>query len=368
MIYANRRLQKSLLYKQIGDLKQRYYNLSLHKEKKQQSFLHRLNVVNKMGEFLDLKYSFESQHKSYSKSIEQKVYAIEHLARERGLIPIFITLTLPSAYHPFRSISYKGERLLVKENPDFKFNSIEESISNGYQELQHIYRVFYKRIKNDIKDMLYIKVFEAHKTLIPHLHCLLFVKKSDIKIIREKFDNIVVEFELEQIDLSLDSSEDERFKTNVKRASKYMMKYITKDLSKGSDMFESRVLDGWKKSNKIRMITMSQLSLSLSEYRMIYHNLDKEIKEELLSKAKKQDMSLYTYILKNMFKLKTLYENGVKVKSTVRGRVDRDIKMFVSYNRRRNRSGGYSYSTKSLILIINDRVAYEKEQYTIIGE
>jgi hypothetical protein len=368
MIYANRRLQKSLLYKQIGDIKQRYYNLSLHKERKQQNFLNRLNVVNKSGEFLDLQYSFESQYKSYSKSIEGKVYAIEYLAKEKGLVPIFITLTLPSAYHPFRSISYKGERLLVQENPDFKFNSIEESISTGYQELQHIYRVFYKRVKNDVKDMMYIKVFEAHKTLIPHLHCLLFVKRSDTKIIREKFDNIVVEFELEQIDLSLDSSEDERFKTNVKRASKYMMKYITKDLSKGSDMFESRVLDGWKKSNKIRMITMSQLSLSLSEYRTIYHNIDKEIKEELLSKAKKQDISLYTYILKNMFNLKAIYENDVKVKSTVRGRVDRDIKMFVSYNRRRNKSGGYSYSTKSLILIINDRVAYEKEQYTIIGE
>ena len=47
-------------------------------------------------------------------------------------------------------------------------------------------------------------------------------------------------------------------KTGVNRASKYI-KIYNEEFKNGQDYFKARVLDGWKRLYKIRMITMSNL-------------------------------------------------------------------------------------------------------------
>ena len=74
------------------------YKTSLEKEKKQQNFYKCTTFANlKTGESYQITHSFEKYYKKYTKSIEQKIYAIEALARKKALVPVFMTFTLPKA-------------------------------------------------------------------------------------------------------------------------------------------------------------------------------------------------------------------------------------------------------------------------------
>ena len=372
MLNATKRLQNTNEYKEFEELKHSYYKLSLKKEQNQQSFFKRMLIKNEdSGELFSLNHSFEKYYKNYTKSIEQKVYAIEKIAKDRGLAPIFITLTLPSDYHPFQSINHKGKRKYVALNENFAFDDIETAITDGYQYLNHIYRTFYKRVKNSVKDLLYVKVVENHQTMIPHFHVLFYVKIEKNKIIKKIFDNIQIEFNLSQTDFEFANNElqevdTKNVKTGINRASKYIMKYIVKTLNDGSDYHKARVLDGWKRHHKIRTITMSNLPLSMAEYRAIYHNLDEDSKNELLEEARAKEVNLFYYILKNMFKVKKIYkDNSVKLKKY--GNIDNaKIIFFASVTRFKTRVG-YRYTTNSFTLFINHKLIYEKQQFTKIN-
>jgi len=369
LLCSTKKLQNTKLYKEHNTLQNHYYHLSLKKEQNQQTFFKRMSVVNQgSGEVIQINHSFENEYKKYTKSIEQKVYALEQVAKNKSLKPIFITLTLPSEYHPFISVVTGSKRRYVTKNKAFAFNSIEEAIKRGYDYLQHVYRTFYKRVKNTAKkDLLYIKVVEAHNTLIPHFHILFYIKKENIKIIRTIFDNIVSEFELNQTDFEIITdntiqSDNNPVKTGVNRASKYIMKYITKQLKKGSDYYTARLLDGWKRANRIRIITMSNLPLSLTDFRAIYHGMEENIKEQLLSNAKKEKVSLFYFIMKNLFQLKVKLINGIKKLSTNRYIHNKQFKLFKVQIRTRH-NGGYAYKVHSLIFFIDKNIVYKKQTY-----
>lgn len=253
-IYANKRLQNTKLFKEYKGLRDYYYRLSLEKEHKQQSFFKNKQFVrSSTGEFITPAYTFENHFKKYSKSIEAKVYCIEQLSRDKGLVPIFLTICLDERFYPFQSISYKDERLYTSLNKSFIFDDLESSIKCGYDHLQHIYRVLYKRVHKSVNEIMFIKVFEMTKVLIPHIHCLFFVEKSDIKVVKAKFEKIKEEFNLKQVDFQLIDDElkeieTSRSKTGIKRASKYIMKYITKSIDE--DVFSIRLYDGWKRKTK----------------------------------------------------------------------------------------------------------------------
>jgi hypothetical protein len=363
MLYATKQLQKeSHLYHQIQRLEEDYYHLSLKNEYKQNTFLQqRLNITDQTGVPLALYHSFEKSYKTYTKSIEQKVYTIEHIARERHLVPIFVTLTLPSKYHPLISRLHKNKRLYVDHNPEFEFEYVEEAISDGYKYLNNIFRTFYKRIKHHTKSLYYVKVAEFHKTFIPHFHCLFFVPASISKIFLSTFDNIVTEFQLSQVDLEL-VGDKQMVKSDISNASKYLMKYVTKSLSDGADFYQARIIDGWKKRHKIRMISMSQLPLSLTDYRQIYHSIDQKLKDELLQRAKNENMNLFTYIQKNMFKMRVLLQGNETIKTDLYGLAKNEIHLFISVDRKRLENG-FSYTTKSFIVTVDKKVAYQKQKY-----
>ena len=373
MLYATKRLQNTPRYKEFQTLQDNHYKLSLTKEQNQQSFFKHKSFKNTTtGEVFQLNHQFEKSYKNYTKSIEQKIYALEKIAKDKDLVPIFITLTLPSIFHPFQSISKDDKRMYVGLNKEFRFQKLEEAITVGYQYLNHIYRTFYKRVKLVAKELLYIKVVEQHKTLLPHFHILFYVKKEKNKIIEKMFDNILDEFNLSQTDFELVDNEfleinPNHIKTGVNRASKYITKYIIKNLKDGADYYQARLLDGWKRHHKIRIITMSNLPLSLAEYRTIYHNLDEESKAELLNEAKKEDINLFFYILNNMFRLKKLHKNG---SSTIKqyGNIDKaKIILFENITRYKTKVG-YQYKIDKFTLFINHKMKYEKPIYEIIGE
>jgi hypothetical protein len=368
MIHATKRLQKTILYEEHKNLEKFYYKISLKKEFNQQSFLKKYLFANtNSGECLNINYNFDSYHKKYIKSIEQKIYTIEELAKEEDLVPIFITFTLPSTYHPFLSINYKNERLYSSINRSFEFKNIENSVCEGYQFLNNIFRIFYKRIKNIAKNIYYVKVFEIHKTFIPHLHILFYIKKDLTEKIRKKYAKIITEFKLNQTDFSLvqfDKKEfkKSRIKTGINRASKYIMKYILKQLKDGSDYYKARILDGWKRVNKIRIITSSNLSLSLSDYRAIYYNLGSIEKEKLLNKAKANDKSIFYFILKNISIITIVKIN--KQSLVKQFSVDENSSIILFKYITKNRTNGvYQSSLDKLEIYIDKKLVYEKEKY-----
>jgi hypothetical protein len=217
--------------------------------------------------------------------------------------------------------------------------------------------------------LLYVKVVESHKTFIPHFHILFFVKKEEIKIIRKNFDKITHEFNLSQTDLELvnvnelQEKKNHNIKTGVNRASKYIMKYITKSLNNGQDYFKARVLDGWKRLYKIRMITMSNLDLSLTDFRTIYHNLDSSSKDKLLNEAKKDNKSIFQYIMKNTFKLKIIDRDN---KKSIRKYGSIKFKRFIlitSITQSKKLTGGYHTKSDSFKFIIDKKLIYNKPKY-----
>jgi len=366
MLYTNQRLQNTNRYKEYSTLIDKCYQTSLEKEKKQQDFYKRVEFANlKTGESYQITHSFEKYYKKYTKSIEQKIYTIEALARKNGLVPVFMTLTLPSEFHPFKSIDYKGNRLYTNLNPDFMFEDLETAIQAGYEYLNRAYRTFYKRVKNKVSNLMYIKVVEAHKTMMPHFHILFFITKNENKILFKEFVKIINEFELSQTDFTQTSESDEikndsSYKTGINRAAKYVMKYITKNLKNGADMFYARILDGWKRIFKIRMITTSNLPLTLAEYRTIYHALDSEIKESLLKEARKKNINLFYLILESLAKITTIKNIGDTIKRYKSLLQSRFIILKKVIRRQQNR-GGYSYIVSSFTFFI-DRVPVYKKQ------
>ena len=366
MLYTNKRLQKTNRYKEYSALIDKCYKTSLEKEKNQQNFFRRVEFANlKTGEAYKITHSFEKDYKKYTKSIEQKIYTIEALARKKELAPVFMTLTLPSQFHPFRSIKYKGNRLYTNLNPDFMFEDIETAIKAGYEYLNRAYRTFYKRVKNKVSNLMYIKVIEAHKTMIPHFHILFFIPKGENKILFKEFVKIVNEFELNQSNFSqTDESEenksDNSYNTGINRAAKYIMKYITKNLKNGADIFYARVLDGWKRIFKIRMITTSNLPLTLAEYRTIYYALDSEMKESLLKEARTKNINLFYLILESLAKITTIKNVSDRLKR-YKSLLNNRFVILKKVIRRQTERGGYSYITSSFTFFI-DRIPVYKKQ------
>jgi len=369
MLYASKQLQDTNLFQEYQQLINKYYHTSLQKEYDQNQFLQKMDLINtNTGEIAKIFHSFEKYYTKYTKSNEQKIYAIEALAKSKGYKAVFITLTLPTIFHPFKSIAYKNQRLYTNINEAFSFDSIEDSIKHGYHFLNHIYRTLYKRIKTEVKNLYYVKVIETHKTLIPHLHVVFFVPTSKKKIIFEKFSKIVTEFELDQYDYStqqIESLENEpstTIKTKIGRASKYLLKYVLKSLN-AENIFWIRVLDGYKRDNRMRIITSSNLPLSMADYRAIYHNLDSELKDKLLKEAKKEGINLFYLILKNIAIVSTTKEQGQIIKQKKYQQLLKQKFVLIKQVIRRRRNELLSYSVNKLTFFINRQIIYKKDNY-----
>jgi hypothetical protein len=227
--YYSKKLQKtSKLYAELQENIKLYYEHSIEKEQKQKSYLQYNKFVNLSSkEQININYDFEKKYKEYSKITEQKAYSIQELARRKEFCSVFITLTLPSAYHPFQSVATKQGRLYVADNKDFGFNSLKDAVSYGYKELNNIYQTFYKRIKNYVKnDLFYIRSVEHHSSMIPHIHLVLYFPVDKLDFVKSVFKRVVEHFKLDRTDL-----EEVSFKDNINYASKYLLKYIIKDLN-----------------------------------------------------------------------------------------------------------------------------------------
>lgn len=368
--YYSKKLQKnSKLYAELQENIQLYYNHSLEKEQKQKSYLQYNKFVNlTTKETVNIDYNFEKKYKEYSSITAQRAYTIQELSKRKEYCSVFITLTLPSSFHPFKSVATPTGRLYVEDNKDFAFSSIKEAVSCGYKELNTIYQTFYKRVKNYVKnDLYYIKAIENHSTMIPHLHLVLYFPLDKLDFVKAVFKRVVEHFKLNRTDL-----EEVVFKDNINYASKYLLKYIIKDLNNGSDIFKARVLDGWKRYHKIRVLTSSLLPLNVMVYKKIYsavsliekNKISFKIDDKIISMKEKIDLEtkelglpLYLY-----------FQDNFSIEKTVLNRNDRTITRFGSKSsifkvKLTNEKKCKHYKIKSLEVSYKDENIYTKQRF-----
>ena len=325
--YYSKKLQNnSKLYAELQENIQLYYEYSIEKEQKQKSYLEHHKFVNlSKKETLSINYDFEKKYKEYSKITEQRALTIQELSRRKEYCSVFITLTLPSQFHPFKSVATNKGRLYVEDNKDFIFGSLKEAVSNGYKDLNNIYQTFYKRVKNYVKnDLYYIKAVENHSTMIPHLHLVLYFPFEYLDSVKAVFKRVVEHFKLDRTDL-----EEVSFKDNINYASKYLLKYIIKDLNNGSDIFKARVLDGWKRFHKIRVLTSSLLPLNIMVYKKIYtsvsfiekNKINFKIDDNIVSMKEKIDLE----VEKLGLPIYLFFQDNFSIEKTVKKENDRKI-------------------------------------------
>jgi len=288
-----------------------YLKKSLSASNKVQNFVSKLTVLNnKTGELFPVKYDFmKIQRDNYLWYNFVSTYIQDNAIKE-GLKAVFVTLTLDGNFHPYKTL--KNGKHIYNEN--YVLNN------NGYKILNSAFRALYNNFRiNDKKIKLsFLRVIEPHKDFTPHLHGILFLKNEQIEYLRHHLDNTINRFELgKQFDFTI--------LENTSASVSYILKYVKKTIN-SSEETQSRIIDGWKKDNKIRMFTSSRISVSREIYRVvsrfvplksdnksysILKNLEKRISLEL-SYHKIENAKKVEYKHKKLFNHKARYKVVVK--------------------------------------------------------
>lgn len=282
-------LKNELLVKEYFNLKKSYISLSEYKEHKVNEHLKNFLIFHASKGVFRMKKDLKTEQKNYKNLVYLKTQELERIRNLEELTPFMITLTLPTEYHPFKMIkNIKDDYEKIYElNENFIFNNVDTRLKFGYKKLNKIYREFYKLIKKDSnKNIKFMKIIEPHKSLVPHLHCIIFIKIENQFQILKHFNKVVKKY-------NLTKTEFEPLFNNINYVIKYILKnFLEEDL---------RMLDGWKKRNKIRLFTMSNLDLSGEVFKKLYIN-NRELNNQILTDIKEHKTdykNLYEYYTKN---------------------------------------------------------------------
>jgi len=191
------------------------------------------------------------------------------------------------------------------KNKNYEYTNIEDAITEGYHELRNIYRIFYKRVKNHSKNIYYIKVLEPHKSLIPHMHIILFVEHEELEITRELFFKVCKEHKLRQVEF-----DESLLADDINNAVGYIMKYILKTFNSRDEYFK-RWQDGWRRKHKIRGCELSNLPISIEVYKKLYYSLPEDLKESIQKEIEENNQSFFEYFINNTEVHQIIYEEVI---------------------------------------------------------
>ena len=345
--------QKKSLLKEYENLKNEYISYAKMVERSRLRFSSKYIVRNKKSnEIFLLKSDFKSYLKNYFNTIIQRLIYNKQIAKEKGLIPFFITFTLPSEYHPFKTYNRKEWEL----NENFKFNSIQKATEEGYFQLTQIFRYFYKTLKTGKreirefgKEVRYNGFFEYHKTFIPHFHFLVYIPEELTDWIYAVYDNTLEKFGMNpdsnkiiEIKAINEMEQVENENNNIDAldgAVLYISKYISKNLKEImdipdnledlKDILDSETFDnykikeeelytyiGWKLINNIRIFRGNNTKLGVMNYKKIYGTLTEEEKNKLLDQAK-QNKTCFLYEIEKLAVRYTKIIDDVEVKKKI---------------------------------------------------
>lgn len=229
---------------------------ALKKLEKQKAFLNSHYVDMPTGDKIPLINLFKNAYinpQRYIAEANQRVWALYGYAKQRNLTNVFVTLTLPSQYHPYRTIGRKK----VKNRA---FNGIPPREASKklseYLSLITSNDIYSKIPKND---RCYFRSIEPHKSGVPHTHVSFFIPEERVQAFKEMLERYSVRWKT-QIHIE----------TEVRNPVSYVMKYILKsfdDLRVGGKGITDLSL--WYIYHGIPRFYTSRTMISLSVYRKL---------------------------------------------------------------------------------------------------
>ncbi|GAB6073826.1 hypothetical protein JCM15786_04830 [Nautilia lithotrophica] len=200
----------------------------------------------------------------YISEIKHRIYSQYNYAKSLNLVPIFITLTIPSEYHKYKYVkAYNGKEVKVKNN---NFNSDNENLTP--KDLVEILSKYFKQVMNmrafrDIpkNKRLYFKVIEPHKTGDPHLHAMFYLPPESVC----KFWRNFIFLCSQKLKIQYD------IQANILNPVNYMIKYILKNIDdyrfENTKLFQYSPLALWYIRWGIRRFSMSRNFVRIDLYR-----------------------------------------------------------------------------------------------------
>ncbi|MGE0738288.1 rolling circle replication-associated protein [Sulfurimonas sp.] len=269
------------------------YQIQKSKEKllKNKEFMHQngIHLDDKIIPFADFVANSYMNADRYIAELQHRAWSVYDYAKEKNLSNAFITLTLPSHWHPKKT--YKGRLITNKQfagrkyittikgykilncHVKQKFNGLtfeplldfSQTVDfytprNASIELSNMWKLIcnersYRNIGKE--DRVYLRVTEPHKDGTPHLHISLFVPADKVESI-VKACNRLFPAPLSKVE------------TNVQSPISYLMKYILKtldDLREDSDKITNLTL--WYLYHGICRFYTSRTFVSLEVYRKL---------------------------------------------------------------------------------------------------
>ena len=251
--------------------------------------------------------SYTNAHR-YVAELQHRAWSIYEYAEERNLKNIFITLTLPSKWHPKKTVNRKlvynpkfaGRKYICTINkisfinahivqrvpfiePELDFSETIDKYTprNAAKQLsKNLKRFFddrsFKEVDKD--DRCYFRVTEPHKDGTPHLHISLFVPDDKVERIVKALSRLF-------------PAPLGKIETDVKSPVKYLMKYVLKTLDDLRDeQSDISNLTLWYLYHGISRFYTSRTFVALEVYRKLngMYSL-----RELTKDYRSQDVAVY---------------------------------------------------------------------------
>lgn len=203
---------------------------------------------------LEFTYSANLNPNKYFAEMNNRINSIFQYSKKLDLMPVFCTITAPSKYHQ----TDKNRKLIYSPNETAKALT---QIFNKFTNLQ----VFQRMKKETNHGLIYFRVYEPHKSGVPHCHIMLFLPKNYILEVKNKFFEYFTNAEKWG---NNKKSLDFRYTFyNVNGAIAYIMKYVTKTFKNENDTTNKAWY--WYIKNRVRRFLTSRTLAPLEIYRKV---------------------------------------------------------------------------------------------------
>lgn len=235
-----------------------------NKIEKNKTFLKNLTFYNEdynLVSMFDSDMNANLSPQRYFAEVSNRVNTIFKISKELNLYPAFVTITAPSAYHN-NSATYNGT------------TPRGTALHLSFLWAKFLRLKLFEHIKdNSGHNMIYIRVYEPHKSGVPHLHAMIFVPKEYIKEVENKFYEHFTKFEINKKALKYISNFSHARYEDSKGAIAYILKYMNKTFKNAKDDIMTNEAYYFAYHGIRRFIT-SQTLIPLWIYRKIKHSTD----------------------------------------------------------------------------------------------
>lgn len=207
---------------------------------------------------LDFTYSANLNPKKYFAEMNNRINSIFDYAKDLNLKPVFITLTAPSKYH---KLNVNGD---LRINPNETAKELTQ-IWNKFTSLQ-----IFRKLKKELgHGLIYFRVYEPHKSGVPHLHAMLFLPTDYILPVKKKYKEYFTNKDRwgnnrKSIDFKY------TWYNSAGGAIAYIMKYVTKTFKNENDE-STQYASYWYIKHNIRRFLCSRTLAPITIYRKVRH-------------------------------------------------------------------------------------------------